>query len=87
MDELFCRKSDMLKEWGEVVGTLNNVKDDGEDILLEFTSVCNVRIPKTTSEVTKKLQDMVGKRIGVLRTDVPGKEILIEDETRKKGVI
>lgn len=82
MDEFFCVKQDMLKEWEEVVGMLTNVKDDDEDILLEFTSVMTVRIPKTTDDLTKKLQDLIGKRIGVLRTDVPGKEILVDDESK-----
>jgi len=75
----------MLKEWQEAVGDLTEVKDDGFVITLEFTTIWGVEVPRMTKDLIKKFKGMVGKRIGVLRTDIPGKEILVREIKRKKN--
>ena len=78
----------ILKEWEEAVGTLTAVKDEGYAITLEFTTVWHVQVPRMSNDLIKKFNRMIGKKIGVLRTDVPGKEVrcrVIRKEENKGG--
>ena len=74
----------ILKEWEESIGDLTDLKDDGFVITLEFTTIWSVEVPRMTKDLIKKFKGMVGARIGVLRTDIPGKEILVREIKRKK---
>jgi hypothetical protein len=46
---------------------------------MEFTAVWSVKVPKASDDLTKKLQGMIGKQMGVLRTDIPEKEIILRE--------
>ena len=69
----------MLKKWHEAVGKLTGVKDEGYAITLEFTAVWQVQVPRMSNDVVKNLNGLIGKRIGVLRTDIPSKQVLIRE--------
>lgn len=79
----------ILKEWEEAVGTLTAVKDEGYVITLEFTAVWQVQVPRMSNDLIKKFNRLIGKKIGVLRTDIPGKEVrcrVIKKEEKIGGV-
>ena len=65
----------ILKEWEEAVGTLTAVKDEGYAITLEFTAVWQVQVPRMSNDLIKKFNRFIGKKIGVLRTDIPENEV------------
>jgi len=73
-----------LKQWQEVVGNLTGVKDDHFMITLEFTTVWTVEVPRISKDLVKKLKGMIGKQIGVLCTDIPGKEVLVREIKKRK---
>ena len=70
----------MLEVWEEAVGTLTGIKDDCFIITLEFTTVWKVEVPRISKDLIKKFDGMIGKHIGVLRTDLPGREILLRED-------
>jgi len=70
----------MLKEWHEAVGKLTAVTEEDDIITMEFTAIWSIKVPKASEDLTKKLQEMIGKTIGVLRTDIPGREILLRED-------
>ena len=70
----------MLKEWHEAVGKLTAVTEEDDVITIEFTAVWSIKVPKASNDLTKTLQGMIGKKIGVLRTDIPGREILLRED-------
>jgi len=70
----------VLKEWHEAIGKLTGVKEEKDTITIEFTTVWSVKVPKASDDLIKKLKGMIGKKIGVLRTDIPGREILLRED-------
>ena len=74
----------ILKNWEEAVGDLTGIKDDDLIITLEFTTVWKVDVPKISKNLTNKLKNMIGKRIGVIKTDIPGKEVLVREIKNKR---
>jgi len=78
-------KDKILKEWEEVVGKLTAVKDEGYAITLVFTTVWHVEVPRLSNALIKKFNRMIGMKIGVLRTDVPGKEVLCREIQKEEG--
>ena len=70
----------MLKEWHEAVGKLTAVTEEDDSITIEFTAVWSIKVPKASNDLAKKLHGMIGKKIGVLRTDIPGREILLRED-------
>lgn len=78
----------VLKEWHEAIGKLTGVKEENDTITMQFTAVWSINVVKASDDLTKKLQGMIGKKIGVLRTDIPGREILLREYkivSEKKG--
>ena len=75
----------MLKEWEEAVGKLTNVMDNEDYLHLEFTTVWSIGIPKISESLTKKIHKMIGENIGIIRTDIPGKEILVRKELKQEN--
>lgn len=73
----------ILKEWQEAIGELIAVKDEGYAIKLEFKAIWCVQVPRMSNDLMKEFNQMIGKKIGVLRTDIPGKEVLCR-ETQKE---
>ena len=68
--------------YGDVVGTYwGSTEDHGG---LENVRIGNVNIA-LPPEMKDKLRPLVGKRIGILHTDVPGREYLIRDLSEEKA--
>ncbi len=64
----------VLRYWHEYVGTLRAVITEDDLTLLEFDDHY-VRSP-----ISLDVEQYIGKRIGVLRTDIEGKEMLVRKE-------
>jgi len=64
-----------LQPWEEIVGVLKRIRDNGDRIIAEIGNhvIC---LPKNYDS---KLEKLIGRRIGILRTDIPGKEYLIAE--------
>lgn len=77
--EVIKMNESILKEWQEAIGILSAVKDEGYAITLEFTTVWCVQVPRMSNDLIKKFEEKIGKYIGVLRTDIPEKEILLRE--------
>ena len=66
-----------MARWEEAVGVLNDV-DVQDGIILVNLSIGKIAIP-LQKPILKKLNEMVGKKIAILRTDVKGKEYLLRE--------
>ena len=65
-----------LEEWEEYVGTLRNVEKKDGITILEFDKCC-VGFYKELN-----FEEYIGKKIGVLRTDIEGREVLVRNVHR-----
>jgi hypothetical protein len=71
-----------LPNYGEVVGTYWGSTEDLGGLQNVRIGNVNIALPP---EVEQKLRPLIGKRIGILHTDVPGKEYLIRDLSEEKA--
>lgn len=63
----------VLKEWEEYTGTLRDVKIHDGMTILESDKCC-VRFYRELN-----FEEYIGKKIGVLRTDIEGREVLVRN--------
>jgi hypothetical protein len=70
---MYIQKRKRLGIFEEAVGKLFEIAQE-EGFLIADISGLDIVLP---SEMEAKLADLVGKRIGILRTDIPGKEYLL----------
>ena len=63
-------------EWEEFVGSLRGLEANDDSICLKIGER-KLRIPNGESVRREELEKLIGKRIGVLLTDLPEKKILI----------
>jgi hypothetical protein len=64
----------------EAVGTLSQLFTD-QGFLIARISKINLVIPL---EMKDKLRPLIGKRVGILHTDIPGKEYLVRSFQEEK---
>ncbi len=69
-----ARKRIRLKPWGEVIGTLLGVRKDEDEIIVaisvyERTIYDLVLYEEEFNPIKEQIENSVGKRIGILRTD------------------
>jgi hypothetical protein len=62
-----------LDFYAEAVGTLSELTEDQGFLIARISKVVLI-LPR---EMENKLRPLIGKRIGVLRTDIPGREYLV----------
>jgi len=62
-----------LGEWEEYVGTLKGVEKKDGMTILEFDKCC-VGFYRELN-----LEEYIGKKIGVLRTDIEGREVVVRE--------
>jgi len=73
-----------LQPWQEVIGTLKEVKTDGETTTATITCTqhtdYSISYPNGTkeAETLQTLQNLKGQKVAILRTDIPEKPILIQ---------
>ena len=70
-----------LRPWEEIVGWLEEIKDLDGNIIAKISGY-KVLLPKY---MKKKLEKYKGKKIGILRTDIKGKEYLLRVEDGKNN--
>ncbi len=70
---MYMQKRKRLGIFEEAVGKLSEIAQE-EGFLIADISGLDIVLP---SEMEAKLAHLVGKRIGILRTDIPGKEYLL----------
>jgi len=77
------RKEVKLQPWEEIVGTLKTIENDTETITAIISYTQNLEIalpyPKDTTEANtiQNLNKHLGKKIAILKTDIPDKPIII----------
>ena len=67
----------ILKAWEEYIGKLVKVEKKNDRGYLHFSNGVVVIVPE---ELATKLGDKVGRRIAVLRTDLPDKQYLWRED-------
>lgn len=65
----------------EAVGTLNELVED-EGVFIARISEVILALPH---EIEDRLRPLLGQRIGILHTDIPGKEYLVRDFPEEVG--
>jgi len=68
------RKVALLRPWQEVTGVLEDF--DLDMGFLRFNR-CNIMIPPVELGKIPELKELIGRRIGVLRTDMPNRPLLV----------
>jgi hypothetical protein len=81
---LLTRQTEVnLQPWQEIIGTLKEVKTDGETTTAIITCTHNtdysISYPNGTkeAETLQTLQNLKGQKVAILRTDLPDKPIII----------
>lgn len=69
-----------IRAWEEVVGVLESIKEESEESILTLDGVGDIVI-KNNKQLTPKLKKAVGQRIGILRTDIQGREYVLRKLT------
>jgi hypothetical protein len=77
---IYTHKRQRLGIFEEVVGTLSEITQENGFLIAEISGF-EIVLP---SEMEDKLFPLLGKRVGILRTDIPGKEYLVRIVTEKK---
>lgn len=68
-----------LLPWEEVVGNLQEITNEENKITLSFKEGIRLSL-LPDPRLIGSLQEKVGKKIGILRTDLPSKPYLVRDE-------
>jgi hypothetical protein len=72
------KKLTRLEEFQEVVGVLNRVYEEEGELIAVFQIDYEI-ILSNDRKLSKQLEQMIGKRIGILRTDYNRKPFLLRD--------
>lgn len=76
-----------LKPWEEACGTLQGVDDDYPYLTLDFGKFRVVFGSDEASAIKSQLtEELIGKRISILRTDLPDKPALVRELAGGDGV-
>jgi hypothetical protein len=70
------QKIHYLSNYNEIIGVLAKISEDEDWAILNFKEEVRIAVP-LDQELLNKLKGKVGKRIGLLKTDIPGKTYLI----------
>ena len=65
-----------LKPWEEFTGIFQDVEEEKGKIIIYFNQGNGISLP-AGSQLKKKLKNMIGKKIAILRTDLENKPYLI----------
>jgi len=68
-----------LRRWEEYIGTLTQIERDGQESLLHFKNGDSLSLPV---KVDEELQEKIGEKLAVIRTDIPNKEYLWRKEEK-----
>ena len=67
----------ILEPWAEACGTLKRIINEDPYLTLDFGNL-QVKLGSVESDfIRDQLNDKIGKRISVLRTDLPNKPVLL----------
>lgn len=74
-----------LNIWEEAIGNLKNIEENGDRLTLDFGNGKKVSIPNEL-KLKKKIKGKIGKKIGIVHTDLKDKEFLIQNKVdNRKG--
>ncbi len=76
---MISSKTIRLGTFEEAVGDFFEQKSDGENLIVRIGKI-DIFLPW---ELEKNLRPLIGKRIGILHTDIPGKQYLVRIITQK----
>jgi len=73
--------AEKLMPWAEAVGDVQGIKESGDAIILSLRGTGDI-ILRNDRDLISKLKKAMGQRIGILRTDIPGREYILKRFTR-----
>jgi len=72
--------AEKLLPWSEAVGNVKEIKEEGDIAILSLEGVGDIAI-KNDKSLISKLKKAMGQRIGILRTDIPGRKYVLRKLT------
>jgi len=72
--------AEKLLPWSEAVGDVKEIKEEGDIAILSLEGVGDIAI-KNDKSLILKLKKAMGQRIGILRTDIPGRKYVLRKLT------
>ena len=66
----------MLGLWQESLGNVREIRERGDTAVLTLEGVGDIAL-RNDRDLISKLRRARGQRVGILRTDVPGKEYIL----------
>ena len=72
--------AEKLLPWSEAVGNVKEIKEEGDIAILSLEGVGDIAI-KNDKSLISKLKKAIGQRIGILRTDIPGRKYVLRKLT------
>jgi len=73
--------AEKLLPWSEAVGNVKEIKEEGDIAILSLEGVGDIAI-KNDKSLISKLKKAMGQRVGILKTDIPGREYIFRKFTR-----
>jgi len=73
--------AEKLLPWAEAVGNVQGIKENGDVVVLTLEGVGEIAI-KNDRSLISKLKKAMGQRVGILKTDIPGREYIFRKFTR-----
>jgi len=75
-------KKKMLGLWQESLGNVREIRERGDTAVLTLEGVGDIAL-RNDRDLISKLRRAIGQRIGILRTDIPGREYIFRKFTRR----
>ena len=72
----------MLGLWQESLGNVREIRERGDTAVLTLEGVGDIAL-RNDRDLISKLRRAIGQRIGILRTDIPGREYIFRKFTRR----
>ena len=79
MERYDSTKKRMLWPWEEVRGNLTKLEVNNRTAILTFDRQEIILIPDVEKNIFEELKSVMGKEIGILRTDIEGKKYILRD--------
>jgi len=68
--------------WQESLGNVREIRERGDTAVLTLEGVGDIAL-RNDRDLISKLRRAIGQRIGILRTDIPGREYIFRKFTRR----
>lgn len=72
-------KIQSLRRWEEIIDRLKSVKREDDTLIVQMEKSGKIEIPFGANIFLTMFESAVGKKVAIIRTDIPGKEYLIRE--------